>query len=179
MDRTIPRVSLEEGHARRAPLARGIGWGFIGGLVGTMVMDILLMGTFLAVGRPALLCFSVVGDTAARVFALTGAEIAGGVPAGVAAHYIIGPLVGLLFGAVAAAFPALRAGTLKKSIVLAVLYIEILSQPLLAMTPPLLKMTAPVVALWYGGSFVMHLVLGLVLGAIVGYGLRPAPSRHW
>jgi hypothetical protein len=42
-------------------------------------------------------------------------ELAGGVPTGVAAHYLIGPLVGALFGAAAAMFPALQVSTPKKA----------------------------------------------------------------
>ncbi len=175
MDRTLQGYSLAEGHSKRVPLARGIAWGFLGGLAGTMVMDILLMGVLLALRQPALMCFSIVGDTVSSFLVLFGAQIAGGVPTGVVTHYVIGPLVGVLFGAVMAMFPALRDGTLKKITIAAFVYVEILSQPLLATTPILLKMKAPATLQWFGGSFVMHLILSIVLGVIVGYGLRPAP----
>ncbi len=97
---------------------------------------------------------------------------------GVATHYLVGPLVGAIFGTVVARVEALRVNTLKKSILLAILYVEILSQPLLAMTPMLLKMTIPATLQWYCGSFVMHLLLAVVLGAIVGYGLRQEPASR-
>ena len=73
---------------------------------------------------------------------------------------------------VVARVEALRVNTLKKSILLAFIYVEILSQPLLATTPILLKMTAPATLQWYGGSFVMHLMAGVILGTVVGCGLR-------
>ena len=158
------------------PLARGLAWGLIGGLAGTLVMDIVLMGAMLAVGMPALTCFSIVGRTVARFISALGFEMAGYVPLGVAAHYLIGPLVGAAFGAVVARVKGLRGGTLKWSIVLAVLYVEILSQPLLVLSPILLRWTAAETLQWYGGSFVMHLVLGCVLGLLVGYGLRPTTA---
>lgn len=172
MARTLQAYSLGEGHVQRAPLAIRLGWGFIGGLIGTMVMDLLLMGALMAVKYPPFLCFSIVGDTASRFFSMLGVQITGGVSTGAVAHYVIGPLVGLIFGAAVVIFPALREGTLKKNALAAVLYVEILSQPLLAMTPILLKMTPSVTVLWFGGSLVMHLVFGIVLGVIVGYGLR-------
>jgi hypothetical protein len=175
MARTLQAYSLGEGHVQRAPLARGLGWGLIGGLIGTMVMDILLMGILLAVGQSVLLCFSIVGDTVSRFFSMFGMPITGGFPTGVAAHYLIGPLVGIIFGTAVAIFPSLREGSLKKSTIAAVLYVEILSQPLVATTPILLKMTPSVTLLWFGGSFAMHLVFGIVLGVIVRYGLRSAP----
>jgi len=163
-----------EGHAKRAPLAKGIAWGFLGGLAGTMVMDILLMGALLVLRQPAWMCFSIVGDTVSRFLAVFGTQIPGGVPTGVVAHYVIGPLFGMLFGAVVAKFSALREGTLKKVTIAAFVYVEILSQPILATTPILLKMETPATLQWFGGSFVMHLILSIVLGVIVGYGLLPS-----
>ena len=151
------------------------GWGFLGGLAGTLVMDLLLMGALLALGQPAVMCFSIVGDTVARFLALFGAQIAGGVPTGVVTHYLVGPLFGILFGGFVMRLPALREHTLKKTSFAAFVYVELLSQPILATTPILLKMKAPATLLWFGGSFVMHLILSIVLGVIVEYGLRPAP----
>ena len=142
VDTMLPDITRTKQHTAPVTLARGLAWGLIGGLAGTLVMDIVLMGAMLAVGMPALTCFSVVGSTAARFLSIPGFEMAGYVPLGVAAHYLIGPLVGAAFGAVVARVDGLRGGALKKSIVLAVLYVEILSQPLLALTPILFSWTA-------------------------------------
>jgi len=156
-------------------LSRGLGWGFLGGLAGTMIMDLLLMGILLVLGQPAGLCFSIVGDTVSRFLAMVGAQVAGGVPTGVVTHYVIGPLFGTLFGAMVTGLGALRATSVKKCILLAVVYVEVLSQPILVTTPILLKMKAPATLQWFGGSFVMHLILSIVLGLIVGCGLRLTP----
>ncbi|MGB7540103.1 MAG: hypothetical protein WBM17_16295 [Anaerolineales bacterium] len=174
MNRTQQGDWQKEGRVQRAPLTRGIGWGLIGGLVGTLAMDILLMGALSSVRYPAFLCFSIVGDTVSRFVSLFGLPLAGGVSTGAVAHYAIGPMVGILFGAAAVIRPALREGTLKKYMLAAVLYVEILSQPLLATTPILLRMTPAETLLWFGGSFAMHLIFGIVLGAVTGYGLRRA-----
>jgi hypothetical protein len=180
MDRTLQGYSLAEGHSKRVPLARGIAWGFLGGLTGTLVMDLLLMGALLALKQPATLCFSIVGNTVSRFFAVLGAQVAGGVPTGVVTHYVVGPLFGILFGALVTGWDALRVTSVKKCILLAVVYVEVLSQPILVTTPILLKMTTPETLQWYGGAFVMHLLLAVVLGIIVGYGLRPAPlATQW
>ena len=175
MDKTLQSNLLTRFQRNPIPLARGMGWGFIGGLASTMVMDILLMGALLAVRYPALLCFSIVGDTVSRFLAMFEMQVAGGVPTGVVTHYLIGPLFGILFGAAMTMFPALRDGSLKKIMIAAILYVEILSQPILVTTPILLKMGTPATLQWYGGSFVMHLIMSIVLGVIVGYGLRLAP----
>ncbi len=175
MNSTVQRHWLMEGHAKRAPLGKGIAWGFLGGLAGTMVMDILLMGALLALKQPALLCFSIVGDTVSRFLAIFGTQVAGGVTTGMITHYVVGPLFGMLFGAGVTKFPTLRDGSLKKVTIAAFVYVEILSQPILATTPILLKMETPATLQWFGGSFVMHLILSIVLGVIVAYGLRSSP----
>ena len=159
-------------HMTLVTLARGIGWGLMAGFVSTMVMDVVLMGTLSAIGRPAFTCFSLIGDTAGRLFSKLGTEITGGIPAGVAAHYLMGPIVGAIFGAAVVRIDAFRIDTLRKGVILAVLYVEILSQPILAATPLLLKMTVVATLKWFGGSFIMHLIWGTVTGAVVNYGLR-------
>jgi hypothetical protein len=157
-----------------------MGWGFLGGLTGTLAMDLLLMGVLSTFGLPALTCFSIVGDTVARFLAMLDMQVAGGIPAGVVTHYLVGPLFGIIFGTVVTIFPALRNGTLKKIMIAAILYVEILSQPILVTTPILLKMGMPATLQWYGGAFIMHLIMSLVLGVIVGYGLRSVPiAAQW
>ena len=169
MEITCQNSSWARVHVTRVSLSRGIGWGFIGGLAGTMVMDLVLMVALPITGLPALTCFSIVGNTVASFFSIQGIEMAGGVPLGVFTHYLIGPVAGAIFGAAVTKVNFLRIDTLKKSIVLAILYVQILSQPILATTPILLKMTVTDTLNWYGGSFAMHSVLGLVLGLIMSY----------
>jgi hypothetical protein len=176
METTLQGNPRARGHRTHVTLVRGMGWGLMGGLAGTMVMDLILMGALSAAGLPALTCFSIVGNTVARFFSILGMEMVGGVPLGAAAHYLIGPLVGAIFGAAVAQVTALRADTLKKGVVLAILYVEILSQPILATTPILLKMTAHETLQWFSVSFVMHFMLAVVLGVIVSYGLRLATA---
>jgi hypothetical protein len=96
----------------------------------------------------------------------------GGVLPGIVTHYLIGPLVGAVLGTAVAQIGALRGCSMKKVILLAVLFVEILAQPILATTPILLKMTATETLQWFGGSFVMHFIFGVVLGLILSYGLR-------
>ena len=175
MEKTLEGTSHRIASNTSNSFLKRMGWGFLGGLAGTLVMDLLLMGALLALGQPAVMCFSIVGDTVARFLALFGTQIAGGVPTGVVTHYVVGPLFGILFGGIVMMLPALRERTLKKTSLAAFVYVEILSQPILATTPILLKMKAPATLQWFGGSFVMHLILSVVLGVIVGYGLRPAP----
>jgi C_GCAxxG_C_C family probable redox protein len=175
MEKTIEGTSRVVARITSNTFIKRLGWGFLGGLIGTLVMDMLLMGALLALGQPAWMCFSIVGDTVSHFLAIFGAQIAGGISTGVVTHYVVGPLFGILFGTFVTSLPALRAASLKKTTLAAFIYVEVLSQPILATTPILLKMKGPAILLWFGGSFVMHLILSIVLGVIVGYGLRPSP----
>jgi hypothetical protein len=179
MEKTLQDNSRSRGQITHVMLARGIGWGVIGGLVGTMVMDLVLMGALSAAGLPALTCFSIVGVTVARFFSIPGIEMAGGALLGAAAHYLVGPFLGAIFGGIMARVDARRVVTLKKGVYLAVLYVEIVSQPILATTPILLKMTAPETLRWFGISFVMHMVWGVILGVVVSRGLRLPTAWHF
>jgi hypothetical protein len=179
MNKTLLESWRTKGQKPYITLSGGIGWGLMGGLVGTMVMDLILIGAFAAVGLPIFTCFSLVGNTVARLFSMLGMELAGGIPLGVAAHYLIGPVIGAIFGVAVTRFDALRLNTLKKGIVLAVLYVEIVSQPILATTPILLKMTGPEIWQWFEISFGMHMVWGVVLGLVVSLGLwSSSPANH-
>ena len=151
---------------------RGLGWGLIGGLVGTLIVDLILMGVLSALGLPVLSCFSIVGNTVTQFFSIQSMDTGGVIRLGVATHYLVGPFIGVIFGVLVAQVKALRVTTRKKSIVLAIFYVQILSQPLLVMACILLKMTLPEILQWYGWAFVMHILLAVVLGSIVGYGLK-------
>lgn len=179
MEQTLQGNSRAKGPITHFTLARGMGWGLIGGLAGTMIMDLALMGALSAAGLPALTCFSIVGNTVARFFSILGFEMAGSILPGVATHYLVGPVFGIIFGAAVAQVDALRAGSLKKGIILGILYAEILSQPILITSPLLLKMTTAETLQWFGGSFVMHALFGAVLGLIVTYRLRLAASENY
>lgn len=172
-------LTLHNGtQAREVPLARGMAWGLVGGLAGTLVMDAILMAGLSAAGLSALICFSIVGNTVAQFFSILGIEVVGGVQQGIETHYVIGPLIGAVFGVLVTQVKALRVDTLKKSILFAVLYVEILAQPILATTPILLKMTAAETLQWFGFSFIMHFLMAVVLGAVVSYGLRLAVTAE-
>jgi hypothetical protein len=172
----LPHDLWTEGHMSNIALTRGMVWGLIGGFVGTIVMDLVLIGMLSAAGLPAVISFSTIGDTAAGFFALIGIEIAGGVPLGAAVHYLLGLVLGAIFGTAVAQVDALRVDATKKGVVLAVLYIEVLSQPILATSPVILKMTASETLQWFGVSAVMHLIWGVVLGVVVSHGSRLATA---
>ena len=116
MEITLQGKDQAAGRITPNSFLNGLGWGMLGGLAGTLVMDLLLMGILSALGAPALTCFSIVGNTVARFFSIQGVEAGRAIQLGIATHYLVGPLVGAIFGTVVARVEALRVNTLKKSI---------------------------------------------------------------
>ncbi len=167
MKKTIGEFKMSETDNGFRGDIRGIFIGAIGGLVGTIVMDLFGAAMFLALGGPASLSFSIIGDAAAAFFAMLGIAIAGGTPLGALLHYLIGLALGGILGVAVVRIKVLRVDSLKKGIALGILFVEVMSQPLLIAAAIVLKMDASQTAQWFGVSFVMHLVYGGVLGAIV------------
>lgn len=158
-------------------LLRGLVWGMMGGFAGTLVMDLTLMGILAAFGSPVLSCFAIVGNTIASFFSLQNVDAIQAILLGVVTHYIVGPAMGVTFGLVVTRVKVLRVSSLKKSTLLGILFVEIMSQPLLATAPILLQMTTTGTLQWYGGSFVMHMIAGAVMGAVLGCGLKMGKPR--
>lgn len=178
MEERLPPDSRVKGAMGRGARAKGLALGLIAGLVATIVVDLIMMGFLLFTGQPADNGFAVIGDTAAGVFSLFGLDVAGGVPPGVAWHYLIGLALGVIFVAAVTRFDALRLNSMKKSVGLGILYTEIMSLPFLVMPPIILKWTASATAQMLGFFFVMHAIWGILLGVVVSCGLRPAMAAR-
>lgn len=172
MQKTLHINSEINNHGTSVSLLRGIRWGFIGGLVSTLIMDLVLMGVLSAIGISTFSCFSIIGETMSSIFALSGIEITGGILSGIVAHYVIGPVVGIIFGSMMVKFNEHRVRSLRKNILIAFVFVQILSQPLLASSAILLEMTTTLTVLWFTVSFMMHSILAIILGEVVVRGLR-------
>ena len=98
---------------------KGLVFGLVAGLVATIVIDLITMGVLPFMGLPADGGFSTIGDTAAGFFALFGMNVTGGTPLGVVLHYLIGLVLGVIFGAGVTRINALRLNSTKKGVGLA------------------------------------------------------------
>jgi len=143
--------------------------GLIGGFVGTIIMDLIIAGLFLAVDMPVDLVYSFIGDVAQSFFLRIGINVPGGIPLGAFFHFFLGLTLGGFFGLLVTQIRVLRLTSLKKGILLGILYIEIASQPILVTAPLLINMTTSDVLQWYGLSTVMHLIYGIVLGGVLSF----------
>lgn len=150
-------------------ITKGIKLGLIGGLAGTIIMDLVIAGLFWVVGMPVEMIYSFIGEVADSFFLMIGIDLQGGIPLGAFIHFFLGLGLGAIFGIAVSQISALQVDTLKKGIIFGVLYIEIASQPILLTAPFLVKMTASDLYQWYSLSFAMHLIYGIVLGGIVSH----------
>jgi hypothetical protein len=160
-------------HLRSQPslsLSKGIVVGAVGGLAGTIVMDLFGFGVLLVNGGPDTISFSLIGDAAGTFFSRLGISIPGGTPLGLLLHYLIGLLLGITLGAGICLVGLQNIGW-KKGVALGVLYVEAMSIPMLTVAAIVLQMTLSQTAVYFATSFIMHLVFGSVLGVAVSYGL--------
>lgn len=162
-------------YTENTSLAKTAAGGVIGGIIGTIVMDLFGFGLFLLLSGPASLSMSIIGDAAAGFLAAIGISVAGGTPLGAVLHYLIGAVLGVIFAIAIRWIDALRAASLRRMAALSIVYVELMSLPMLAAAAIILKMTPTETAQWFGISFVMHLVYGFVLGLVVRYRL---PHAH-
>ncbi len=148
-------------------LAGEVAWGGAGGLLGTAVMDLVIVGFFAAAGMPPGLVYSFIGDLAQQFFLRIGIGVSGGVLLGALVHFLLGLVLGAVFGLAVSRVRRLRLDSVVKGALLGVLYIEIVSQPFLVSAPLLVKMTTPEVLQWYALSTSMHIIYGIVLGVVM------------
>ncbi|UCF55816.1 MAG: hypothetical protein JSW15_06760 [Deltaproteobacteria bacterium] len=152
--------------------ARGMRLGGLGGLASTMVMDIIGVGLLVMMGMQGGTFFSVIGKAAGNFFSIVGIAMGHGALLGVVVHYLVGSVLGFIFVAAVAMVDALQVETIKKGVVLGIIYTEVVSMVLLVPAAVILKMAGPELLQFFGLCFAFHLVYGAVLGGIVSQGMR-------
>ncbi len=156
----------------------GTALGAAGGVAATIVIDVIQAVVMPLMGLPATGAFSIIGDTAAGFFALIGVQVAGGVLLGASLHYLIGLVLGAIFGAATAGIAVFRLTPIKRGVCLGILYTELVSLPILVTPPLILNWGRADTVQWFGFSFVMHAIWGTVLGTVVAYGLAATRRQH-
>lgn len=139
--------------------SKGARVGLIGSLVGTFAMDLVMAVESLIIGEPAY-----------GFIALLGSIVGGGVLVGVAAHLLMGSLLGLLFGTAVCQVRLFSIESVRKGVWLGILA-GLVTIPL-GCVPVAIVAGVPIIEM-VSFSFVPHLVWGAVLGVVAGYGMRP------
>jgi hypothetical protein len=138
-------------------MLKGIGFGLVGGLLGTILMDVVMMITFVSAGERADMFFTLVGE-----------RLGDGAILGITLHCVVGMTGGFVFSLLVLNVSALELKTIKKGLVFGV--------AAGAITVPLGCIP---LAIWLGESILgviafsvlPHLVWGTVLGWTVAFGL--------
>jgi hypothetical protein len=143
--------------SRDESFLRGVGFGAIGGVVGTVLMDIVMMLTFLIAGLPADTFFSMVGE-----------KLGDGASVGVLVHNLVGLSGGIAFSLLVLSVKALRIDSLRKGLALG-LAAGVITIPL-GCIPLAIWLGQPILDV-IAFSALPHLVWGAVVGLTVAYGL--------
>lgn len=153
-------------------LPREIRLGLIGGLIGTIVMDLVMIVTFLILGMPTDTFISVIGQSLGIFLFMIGITLEVGVLMPVALHYLTGLLTGLIFGAIMSKVEALREDA-RKGVVLVVLVTEVLCIGFFLPLTITLGMTASDMLSFLALTSFFHLVFSLVFVGFI-YGNVPS-----
>lgn len=157
-DQQSTASSQDEGLRQGTPTpAKTIRFSVIGSLAGTIAMDLVMVVESLIVGQPP-----------DDYLALIGSVVGGGALVGVVLHLVMGSLLGLVFGAVVYKISFLHIGTFWKGVWLGVLA-GLVTIPFGCV--PFAIATGVSIPFMVSFSFIPHLVWGVVLGVVVGYGL--------
>ncbi len=140
-----------------------IGLGIVGGIAGTILMDIVMVLTFILAGQPADTFFSMVGE-----------KVGYGAAVGVLVHNLVGLTGGFVFSLLVINIKALGIDSVRKGLMLGI--------ATGALTIPLGCIP---LAIWLGQpipvviafSLLPHLVWGTALGWTVAYGHLSYRSR--
>jgi hypothetical protein len=146
-----------EGHMSNVTLTRGIGFGVIGSLAGTLVMDLVMVGEFSMMGLPALTYLDLIGSV-----------FGGGIPLGVLVHVLTGSVLGVIFSVPVLTIDALRIDSVRKGLVLGIL----VGLASISACVPFAILIGEKIATVLSFMTIPHLVWGIVLGVVAGYGLR-------
>jgi ethanolamine transporter EutH len=139
-------------------LSRAISFGILGSLAGMLAMDLVMVAESLMIGEPA-----------TSYLALIGSVLGGDALVGVAMHLVMGSLLGLVFGVTVYYVEFLRIDTLWKGVWLGILA-GLVTIPFGCV--PFAILSGVPILFMVGFSFIPHLVWGVVLGLVVGLGLR-------
>jgi len=140
-----------------------IEFGLIGGLVGTFLMDAVMIATFLLVGEKADVFFSAVGE-----------RLGGGAFIGIAVHMCIGTTGGFVFSLLVISFKALDISSMRRGVMFGFAGGAITIP--LGCIPLAIWLGQPVVEV-IAFSIMPHLVWGTFLGWTVARGTLSLDAR--
>jgi len=137
--------------------------GVIASLVGTIMMDFVIVVEYLMIGQPALTYLDLIGSI-----------FGGGIPLGALIHVLLGSALGVIFSVPVLTVDALRIGTVRKGVVLGILT----GVASISACVPFAILIREAIASVLSFMIITHMVWGIGLGIVTGYGLRPATAAR-
>jgi hypothetical protein len=154
------------------PLRKGIKFGIIGSLVGTVIMDLVQIAMMAAIGEPLGSFYGRIGEAVGTLLTEIGIDVVGGIPIGVVVHYLLGLALGVVFGLMVTRVHALRVNTTRRGILLGILFAEATGLVLFLPVPLLLEIEQSDLAIMFVSIVLFHALYGAVTGGVTSYGLR-------
>jgi hypothetical protein len=150
-------------------IARGIKYGIVGGLMGTIITDLVSLIIFFILGESLPDFYTLFGKSFLTLFNLQADYP---LWQGLTLHYSIGILTGLVVGILTQRISLLKFNTYRSSILIAVIITQIEGLTLFYLMSLVLNMPQSEMILIYGMGIFLHTVWGACLGSILCFGLR-------
>ncbi|GEM_PF-1080924 len=158
---------------------RSITGGIIGGIIGATIMTIILIGSKMMMGMPALADFVVMGT-------FVGGTESAAVSAGFIAHYLMGIILGAALGAIVASSEKLQLTSWGKAAGIGLLYgvivwlVVFIPTVMYGFAPIMMNMmgqdAAGMLPMVLGIAFIEHLLYGISVGALIFVATRTEHS---
>ncbi len=149
---------------------REIRFGGIGGFVGMLAMDIVMVVTFLIVGEDADTYLSTIEEGAETLLDLIGISMDAGALIVIPLHYLIGLVTGFAFGVGVLYFDRLRGDIMRLGTVLVFIVEEIFCY--VFFLPLIFDMSVSELILFFSSTSLFHSIFAVVLAWLVNYGVQ-------
>jgi hypothetical protein len=153
----------------KSSITRGIRYGIFGGLVATIVTDLVSLIMFLILGESLPDFYTLFGKSFLTLFHLQADYP---LWQGLTLHYSIGILTGLMVSILTQRISLLKFNTYRKSILIAVIITQVEGLTLFYLMSVVLNMPQSEMLLIYGTGIFLHTVWGASLGSILCLGQR-------
>ena len=158
----------------KSRITRGTRYGIFGGLVATIVTDLVSLIMFLILGESLPDFYTLFGKSFLTLFHLQADYP---LWQGLTLHYSIGILTGLMVGILTQRISLLKFNTYRKSILIAVIITQVEGLTLFYLMSVVLNMPQSEMIPIYGMGIFLHTIWGACLGSILAFGQQRSGSK--
>jgi hypothetical protein len=144
-------------------------YGIIAGTISTIVIDIVAMIILVPLGTSLWSFFALIGQC---FLTFIGANAPYPVWQGITLHFSIAILTGLIISLLTQRFEILQFSSYRKGILLSIIIAEVEGNSLFYLMPVIMNFPQSEMGIMYGLCFILHLIWGACLGAILCFSQR-------